>query len=105
MLLQIFKVSGHSMMPKFSPNGKVLVSTLPYLFSPPKVGDVVVFKFENKFIIKKISKVNGEWYYVEGENKKDSLDIPKIKRGDILGKVIFKLPKLHKSSFVFFRFS
>ena len=79
------------MMPKLKPGEKILVSTLPYLFSSPKVGDVIVFKYQNKFIIKKISKIKNEEYLINGENKKDSLKIPKIKRKEILGKVILKI--------------
>ena len=78
------------MMPRLSPNDKILVSTLPYLCSPPSVGDIIVFKYENKYMIKKISEVNGGLFEVSGENKKDSLKIPKLTRREILGKVIFK---------------
>lgn len=79
------------MMPKLKPGEKILVSTLPYLFSLPKVGDVVVFKYQKKYMIKKISKVNGGFFEVSGENKNDSLKVGKISREEILGKMIFKI--------------
>ena len=91
MLLRIFKVSGHSMMPTLNPNEKVLVSSIPYLFGSPKKGDIIIFKYEKKFLIKKISKVEGGRYLVEGENKNDSLKIGEIERSDIVGKVIRKI--------------
>ena len=92
MLLRVFKISGHSMMPIFSPGEKVLTSSLPYLFSSPKINDIIVFKYENKFIIKKIIKIESGKYYVAGENKNDSLEISAINKKEILGKVIFGLP-------------
>lgn len=91
MLLRVFKISGHSMMPTLKPNDKVLVSSIPYYISPPKVGDIVVFKYGKKFLIKKIAKIEKERYLVEGENKDDSLKIGKIERSDIVGKVIRKI--------------
>lgn len=78
-------------MPTLNPNDKVLVSSIPYYISPPKVGDIVVIKFEKKFLIKKISKIKNGRYLVEGENKNDSLKIGKIERSDIVGKVIRKI--------------
>jgi len=91
MLFRVFKISGHSMMPTLSPGEKVLVSTLPYLFSSPKVGDIVVFKYKSKFMIKRITKIGKDLYEVSGENKNDSLKIPGLKRNDILGKVIRRI--------------
>lgn len=79
------------MMPTFHPGDKVIVSSIFYLFSRPKRGDVIVFKYQNKFMIKRVSTVNGEWYMVNGDNKKDSLEFPKLRRKDILGKVITKI--------------
>ena len=79
------------MMPTLNPNEKVLVSSIPYLFGSPKKGDIVIFKYEKKFLIKKISKVDSGRYLVEGENKNDSLKIGEIERSDIVGKVIRKI--------------
>lgn len=79
------------MMPKLSPRDKILVSTLPYLFSKPKTGDIVVFRFEEKIMIKKIENIENGKYLVRGENESDSLKIPKLERKEILGKVIFKI--------------
>lgn len=78
-------------MPILNPNDRVLVSSIPYYISPPKVGDIVVFKYGGKFMIKKIVKIKSGRYLVTGENKNDSLKIPKIERKDIVGKVIRKI--------------
>lgn len=78
-------------MPIFNPDDKVIVSSIPYVFSRPKRGDIVVFKYHNKFMVKKISKEIDERFYIEGENKNDSLNVGRISRKDILGKVITKI--------------
>ncbi len=92
-----FKIEGHSMEPALLNGGIVFVSSIPYLFSKPKVGDIVAFKIDNKVLIKRIMKINpspssGEKYFVKGDNKSDSLDsksIGLINKKDILGKVWF----------------
>lgn len=79
----------------------VLVSNIPYLFSKPKNGDIVVFKKEpafakassgkEKIFIKRIARIAGQKYFITGDNKNDSLDsrgLGWIRRQDILGKVI-----------------
>ena len=52
----------------------------------------VVLKRE-KYIIKRIAKINKDKVFVEGDNKKDSLDSWKfgwVYRKEIVGKVVFK---------------
>lgn len=95
MLLARFLIVGHSMEPTLKAGYTVLVSSIPFLFSKPKVGDVIAFKTNRKIYIKRIAKVNpsadGEKYFVKGDNNTDSLDSQKIgwiDRGEIVGKVI-----------------
>ena len=78
-------------MPTINPNEKVLVSSIPYVFGNPKKGDIIIFKYEKKFLIKKISKIENGKYKVTGENEKDSLKVPKLNRKEIVGKVIMKI--------------
>lgn len=71
------------------------VITFPYLFSKPKVGDIVVFNHVvPPFVFcKKITKVVGSRVWVEGENKKRSIDSRKfgfIDAKNIIGKVVLK---------------
>ncbi len=79
------------MMPTFNPDDRVLVSSIPYYFLPPKIGDIVIFKYDDKFMVKKIMQIEKDRYFVQGENKSDSLDTGAIRRSDILGKVIRKI--------------
>jgi nickel-type superoxide dismutase maturation protease len=93
MLFSRFKISGHSMMPTFSPEDSVLVSSVPFLFSKPRKGDVVVFEKFNTLYIKRINEVNKDKYTLLGDNKKDSRDsryFGSVKRDQIKGKIIFK---------------
>lgn len=91
MILGFFTVSGHSMLPAFSPNDKVLVSALPYLLRKPQEGDVILFNKNGKTFIKRIKSIKGERIYVEGDNVHDSLEVESFNRGEIIGKVIFKI--------------
>lgn len=79
------------MLPVFMPEDIVLISTLPYFFSKPKIADVIVFRKDNKRYIKRITKDSDGKFYVSGDNKKDSLDIGWVTKNDIIGKVIKKL--------------
>lgn len=69
----------------------VLVSSIPYLFSKPKSGDIVAFKREEKIFIKRIARIEGQKYFITGDNKNDSMDSRKfgwISRKAIIGKII-----------------
>lgn len=79
------------MLPAFLPDDIVLISTLPYFFSNPKTGDVIVFRKEEKRYVKRITKNSNGKFYVGGDNKNDSLDIGWIKKNDIIGKVLIKI--------------
>ncbi|MBI2031530.1 MAG: S26 family signal peptidase [Candidatus Levybacteria bacterium] len=94
MLLTKFKIKGHSMGTLLKENQSVLVSSLPFIFFKPRIRDVVIFKFNNKFYIKRIMKKKGDKYFLRGDNRRDSLDSKKIgwvDKKDIIGKVIFKI--------------
>jgi nickel-type superoxide dismutase maturation protease len=95
LLLARFKIIGHSMQPQIQNGQYVLLSDIPYLFKKPKINDIVALK-DNKgrVLIKRITKIQGENYFVEGDNKNDSLDSRKfgfISRDKIIGEIIFKL--------------
>lgn len=95
MLLGKFKISGHSMEPALKNNQEVLISGLPYLFSKPKVGDIIAFTFARsdlaKLAVKRIKKINGSKYLTEGDNKNDSREFGWIERKNIIGKVVYVL--------------
>lgn len=94
-LLARFKIVGHSMEPQIENGETVLVSSVPYWFKIPKIHDIVAFKDStNKILIKRIIKIQNGKYFVQGDNKNDSLDSRKfgyISRDKIIGEIIFNL--------------
>jgi nickel-type superoxide dismutase maturation protease len=95
LFLARFKINGHSMEPQIKNGEQVLVSNLPFLFKNPRVSDIVAFKDSlNKVLIKRIKRISKQGYFVEGDNKNDSLDsrrLGEIQQQQIIGKVILKL--------------
>ena len=93
LLLSRFKVIGHSMEPTINNNSSILLCGLPYWFKNPSVNDIVGFKINNKVLIKRVTKISNNKYFLQGDNKEDSLDSRKlglISKDKILGKVIYK---------------
>ena len=84
------------MSPTFVNGDKILISYIPYLVKVIKEGDIVVAKSpkDNINIIKRITKIKNNLYYIEGDNKKfskDSDNFGYINKNDILSKYIFKI--------------
>lgn len=82
------------MVPYLQERDEVL--TISYLFSQPKVGDVIVFRqMVPPFVLcKRIIKIINDKIWVEGDNKKKSIDSRNfgfIERENIIGKMFFKL--------------
>ncbi len=93
LLLTKFRVVGHSMEPVIRNGETILVSNFFYWFKKPKIGDIVAFRDAGKVLIKRITKLNREKYFLEGDNKRDSLDSRKlglVVKEKIIGKVIYK---------------
>lgn len=90
MLFSFFKVSGHSMEPKIRNGSFFIASSIPFIFSQPKKGDPVLFEEMGKTIVKKIVKIEKGKYFVEGENKVDSMKFEPITRKEIIGKLLIK---------------
>ena len=85
------------MAPLFKADDRVLINTLAYLFSKPKLGDIVAFQAESQrgnILLKKINTcLPNNQYFLVGVNKNDSLDSRQfgaIKREQILGKYLAK---------------
>ena len=83
-------VRGHSMQPGISEGDGVVVFNWIYLFSQPKVGDVVVFSGnDGKSYVKRITaSANEKEFIVQGDNKSDSKKLPPVSRKAIIGKVV-----------------
>lgn len=87
-----FKVIGDSMVPTLKNGQQVIVEKLSYWFREPMVGEVVILKnSDNMNIIKRITKKDGNSYFVEGDNAKESADSRNfgfIQKKEILGKAV-----------------
>jgi phage repressor protein C with HTH and peptisase S24 domain len=81
----LFKVSGHSMEPVLKPGSYVFT----YNWANPKIGDVVVFMHNGKYMVKRVCKIENGKYHVLGDNKDDSLRVEALSRRQIVGKSIF----------------
>jgi type IV secretory pathway protease TraF len=84
------------MEPFIKNNSLVLTSGVPYLFKNPKINDIVAFKEDKDgiILIKRITKNEKDGYFVQGDNKSDSLDsrqLGRISKRQIIGKVIYKI--------------
>jgi signal peptidase I len=90
-----FVVREESMEPLLFPGDALLINR----FSKVKKNDIVIFKNPQKnikagYLIKKITKINGDKIYVEGINKEKSIDSRHfgwVSQKDVIGKMIFKL--------------
>jgi nickel-type superoxide dismutase maturation protease len=95
LLLQKYKISGHSMEPFLKNGDLVLVTGLIYIFKNPKINDIVAFRVSSgKVLIKRIREIKNGLFFVSGDNKKDSLDSKDfglISKKSIIGKLIYKL--------------
>lgn len=82
------------MMPYLHPGDRILVSSISFLFSKPKIGDVVVMKDKKtaKMLAKRIVEISNSKFRLKGDNKEDNLKIGLIQREEILGKVIIRIP-------------
>lgn len=94
LLFALFRVYGHSMMPTISPGQRVVVSSIPYLFSKPKKGDIILVQdpHSNTYFIKRIAYIHANTYTVLGDNLQDSKDsrqFGEIHHSAIMGKVLF----------------
>ncbi len=90
-----FIIKDHSMEPLLKEGDRVVINSLAYLFSKPKLGDVVAFQVEGQqgtVFLKKISKrLPNNRYFLVGVNKNDSLDsrqLGAITQEQILGKYL-----------------
>lgn len=87
-----FIVNGNSMLPTLKPNQDVLVFAWAYLFSKPKIGDIVVVRYKGKRIIKRIQKCQNNQLYIVGDNQKNSTDSRSfglINKAQLLGKAVW----------------
>ncbi len=96
-MLRLFKLTGESLTPEFRIGDFVLVSKIPFFFSPPSPGDVIAFRQPGYgLLIKRIDQV-----YPDGRMKVtgshpesvDSRAFGLVQREDLVGKVVWHIRK------------
>lgn len=88
-----FSVSGHSMLPTLSEGQDILSFNWAYLGKKPKIGDIIVIKYQGREMVKRIKGLEGEKVLVEGDNKEESTDsrhFGPINKSQIIGKVVYQ---------------
>ena len=94
----LFIVHGSSMESTYREGDRLFVSRILYLVTSPGINDVVVVKDprDGRLLLKRITKIIGGKYFVEGDNPDSSTDsrtFGEIERENILGKVFFRYKK------------
>ena len=86
-IINRFRVEGHSMIPSFSHDDRILINSLRYRLKP---GDVVVFRRSGKDYLKRIKKLVGsDRFLAEGDNAGHTASWD-ISRSEIKGKYLMK---------------
>jgi signal peptidase I len=96
-MLKLLKIVGESLSPDFEHGDFVLVSKIPFLFSPPAVGDVIAFHQPGYgTLIKRIQAVEAKGGVQVIGTQPDSTDsrvFGPVRSEDIIGKVVWHIHK------------
>jgi signal peptidase I len=96
-MLRLFKLTGESLAPEFNGGDFVLISKIPFLFSPPAIGDVVAFHQPGYgLLIKRIQNLQPDGLLEVIGTHPDSVDsrvFGSIRQENLLGKVIWHIRK------------
>ncbi len=96
-MLRFYKITGDSLAPEYQAGDFVLVSKIPFFFTPPAPGDVIAFNQPGYGrLIKRIqSLAAGGMINVIGSHPEsiDSRVFGPIRQAAILGKVVWHIRK------------
>ncbi len=85
-----FKIRDESMLPTLKPGDYLFVNKFSKkLFTM----DIIVFKHDDKFLVKRIEKIFGDKIFVIGDNTSSSTDsrtLGYIDKNSVVGKVLMK---------------
>lgn len=87
-----FTIQGKSMIPTLSPGQDILSFNWAYIGRKPKIGEVIVLNYQGKDMVKRVTKVEGEEIFVEGDNQDwstDSRSFGTVSMDQIVGKVVY----------------
>ena len=81
------------MHPTLHPGQDVLSFNWAYLGRKPKAGEIIVLSLNGKELIKRVTKLEGEQVFVEGDNRNESTDsrhFGPISMDQVMGKVVYR---------------
>ncbi|WDC84800.1 signal peptidase I [Caloramator sp. mosi_1] len=95
--VSISKVYGNSMIPTIKNNSYLFINKAVYKFKKPKIGDVVIVKYKNSYLVKRIIalendsiEINNGVVYV---NEKPLLEVYSVGRPENMKRTV--VPKNH----------
>jgi len=96
-MLKLLKITGDSLTPEYQNGDFVIISKIPFLFTPPSPGDVIAFRQAGYgLLIKRIQHItqNGGVNVIGSHPESvDSRVFGPVRRESILGKVIWHIRK------------
>lgn len=96
-MLKLLKITGDSLTPEYQNGDFVIISKIPFLFTPPSPGDVIAFRQAGYGqLIKRIQHItqNGGVNVIGSHPESvDSRVFGPVRRESILGKVIWHIRK------------
>ena len=89
-MFTFFKVSGYSLYPLLK-EGEVVFCTKVFSFTNIKVDEIVLFKYNSEYMIKKVTSISSDGYFVKGETPDsiDSRNFGELQKEDLLYKARF----------------
>ena len=97
-MLRMIKVTGESLSPLFHEGDYVLITTIPFVVNKIKAGDMVVFQHPSYgTLIKQVERADREQGTLSvigiNPNSVDSRRFGPIRRQDVIGRVIWHIPR------------
>ena len=84
MPFSLLEISGHSMEPALKEKQRVWL----FRWALPSVGQIDAFRKDGKLFVKRVSKISGDKFYFEGDNRADSLHVGWVLKKDVEGRVL-----------------
>ena len=96
-MLKLLKITGDSLTPDYQNGDFVIISKIPFLFTPPSPGDIIAFRQPGYGqMIKRIQQItpDGEVNVIGSHPESiDSREFGPVRKETILGKVIWHIRK------------
>jgi nickel-type superoxide dismutase maturation protease len=94
----MIKVTGESLSPLFHEGDYVLITTIPFVLNRIKTGDTLVFQHPSYgTLIKQVERIDEKQGTLSvtgiGPNSVDSRRFGPIRRQDVIGRVIWHIPR------------